>query len=415
MGAIAIAIGLLPGCVNNKINPQAPAHALLAADEPTAAAIGREVLLEGGTAADAAAAMALTMAVTLPSRVGLGGGGLCLVHDARAKETRTLDFRPAPAGAGGVGAPALLRGVYALQAADGSLRWEQIAVRAEALARSGVPVSRALAADLRDGTHRLTDPETLRLLAPNGAPLAEGARLVQPDLAATLSRVRRQGLIPFYVGTGADALAAGLGIEGQAVRGVRPAWGGSVPVELGDGATLHLADLPSPEAGKALAALFEAGQAPPYGPGAAQAAGFAVVDGRENAVACSFTMGSLFGTGRMVPGTGILASVATGTADFGTPALVTTRIGRTLFAAAASSDGRASATGPAALLDVALPVLREERRPAAVLAARSEDAPGHAAVVACRVVRASGAKDCQAAADPRAHGLAFDVELAPGT
>ena len=44
------------------------------ADEPRAALVGRYILSAGGSAADAVTAMYFTLAVTMPSRAGIGGG-----------------------------------------------------------------------------------------------------------------------------------------------------------------------------------------------------------------------------------------------------------------------------------------------------------------------------------------------------
>ena len=70
----------------------------VAADEPKAALVGREVLASGGSAADAVTAMYFAMSVTLPSQASLGGGGVCVAYDSENLEVRALDFlaRPPP-------------------------------------------------------------------------------------------------------------------------------------------------------------------------------------------------------------------------------------------------------------------------------------------------------------------------------
>lgn len=110
----------------------------VAAAEPRAALVGRDSLAAGGTAADAAVAMAFTLAVTYPSSAGLGAGGICIVHDHAAKKTEMLNFLPPSAavsargavgGAAGtegkpVAIPTMPRAMYALYARFGRLKWE---------------------------------------------------------------------------------------------------------------------------------------------------------------------------------------------------------------------------------------------------------------------------------------------------
>ncbi|WP_448192013.1 gamma-glutamyltransferase [Azospirillum sp. sgz301742] len=423
----------MPGCVNSKFKSNAPDQAFVIAGEPRAAAIGRDLMAQGGSAADAAAGMALAMTATLPSRVGLAGGGVCVVFDAAAKRVRTLDFLPraaGPAGSGfnGAAAPGLLRAIYAMHATSGStLRWEQIAVQAEVLARENPGISRALAQDLQAGASRLSDPEARRIFLPAGRAPAEGAALSQPELASVLSLVRRNGLNAFYTGSTAQALAASLGVDAGSLRTLQPQWRDTVAVRLDSTKALHFADLPEPESGAALAKAWAAAEKAPAAERAARAAqalgamtgneapgaGLVAIDQRENAVACAFTMGGLFGTGRVAPGTGVLGATGVDRAGFGAPALVAnTIVGRALFGAvgtASGSDGPAA--GPVALLTAAVPALLDDRSAPAALAAHG-DAPGRVDLVNCQVSLENGLKDCRTAADPRGLGFAYDLLLA---
>ena len=115
-------------------------------DEPRATLAGLAALEIGGTAADAAVATFFTLAVTYPLAAGLAGGGACVVYDALSGTAESIDFSPSvPALGGAVAVPGAVRGMAALHARFGRLRWSQLVLKAEEKARFGFPASRALA------------------------------------------------------------------------------------------------------------------------------------------------------------------------------------------------------------------------------------------------------------------------------
>lgn len=200
----------------------------VAADEPRAVLAARDALAAGGSAADAAVALYFTLAVTLPSSAGLGGGGVCLVQAPDGERPYVLDFLPRASADGSIGLPGNVRAMAMLHAEHGRMRWTQLLGPAEDLAR-GTSVSRALARDLADNASVLYgDPQAARLFSrADGGIVGEGDGLRQLDLVGTLSQIRRNGAGAFYSGSLGTRLVqavqdAGLPLSSETLRAVRP-------------------------------------------------------------------------------------------------------------------------------------------------------------------------------------------------
>lgn len=217
---------------------------MVAADEPRAVLAARDILSAGGTAADAAVVAYFTMAVTQPSTASLGGGGVCVAFDKEKKRVEVVEFMAPPSATASASrnpsaVPANIRGFYALHARYGKFRWEQLLAEPERLARMGVPVSRAFAADVNRAANLLAnDPAARQVFLPGGRPLAEGQMLEQRDLAALLARLRRAPG-DFYTGAGSreviNAVAqAGGTLTAEDLRDLKPVVREGLTVPLGD-------------------------------------------------------------------------------------------------------------------------------------------------------------------------------------
>lgn len=217
--------------------PGASTTGMVVTAEPQATLAGLAALQAGGNAADTAVAAAFALAVTYPRAGNLGGGGFLLYLPPGAREPLVLDFREtAPASASpnmyqdaagnvipdaslqgfkAAGIPGTVRGLHALWKAHGSLPWADLLAPAIALAGEGFPVSPSLALALHASRSLLgAFPASRQIFFQGDEPLAEGARLVQKDLAATLQRIAAEGPDEFYLGETGRRLAAAMARDG---------------------------------------------------------------------------------------------------------------------------------------------------------------------------------------------------------
>ena len=241
----------------------------VAADEPHAVLVGRDVLAAGGSAADAAVAMYFMLSVTYPSAASLGGGGLCLTRESKTGKVETLDFLgQTSSGVGGnqVNVPANPRGFFALHAKYGSLEWREVIRPAENAARFGVQVSRAFAREILSAGPLFVETSGGRFMAQQngGRPHTEGDTMTQPELGAVLATLRSRGAGAMYAGPYARQIVSAAQESGAALtygdlQAVRPLWRSALEV-LFDTRTSFYLPLPRTPAGtmaaKALAATI---------------------------------------------------------------------------------------------------------------------------------------------------------------
>jgi gamma-glutamyltranspeptidase/glutathione hydrolase len=210
------------------------AHDMVEAADPHAAAIGRDILRAGGSAADAAVAIAVSLTMVEPQSAGIGGGAFLLHWSADGRSLTALDGREtAPAAAkpgrfldaagqplpffdavvGGrsVGVPGLLRLLATVHDRFGKLPWSTLIAPSIKLAREGFALSPRLAGIIASDRFLAHDPAARALyFTPEGAPKPAGSVIVNPALAATLEEIAAHGADAFYRGPIAHDIAAAV-------------------------------------------------------------------------------------------------------------------------------------------------------------------------------------------------------------
>ena len=371
----------------------------VAADESRAAEIGRDILLAGGNAADAAVAMYFAMAVTLPSAASLGASGACIVHNDKTKAAEAFVFPPVAA-QGTVGGqpfivPSGVRAITLMHVRHGQLRWEATVAPAERLARFGVPLSRALSRDLQSAGAALGGDREARRIFGGGA-MAEGTTLTQPELAGTLSAIRQRGAVDFFQGQVARTMSEQIAQMGgslplETLRAAVPQ--ASAPTAEGYGRRrVYVA--PAPAAGASALAGWK-GQAP-SGPTPTDSGGFSglvAVDGKAGAAACTLSMGQ----------TGVLLGAPSPGAGSVSPVIIANP-GNGEFSFVGAGGGAATAAQAAGY--VAYATIERDQPLANVLTSRGGQGGWVNAIVCPSGLRSSGS-GCRSAIDPAGAGLAL--------
>lgn len=333
-----------------------PPSGLVVGDEPYAVKAGALVLSQGGSAVDAVTATYFALSVTYPVAAGIGGGGVCVVHDQASGKTESFSFLPRDSASHGPFAvPGNVRGFAAMQAIYGRLPWQRDVSQGEGLAATGFPISRALAARLATSQDviRLDAGLSAEFLDESGQVKPVGAIVSNSDLAATLAAVREsRGPLGFYSGSVADKLSTyaagqGGGLETSELAAYNAVEETAHGTPIGnDVVYLPSGNLASGKFASALLAqaIGSQGGANPAAsiaqatkatldsfhiaslPQDLGATGFAATDATGQAAACAVTMNGPFGSGHTAKGTGVTLAKAPSAGDAGLSAAFLTPV-----------------------------------------------------------------------------------------
>ncbi len=216
------------------VAPSTADHGMIASNSALASAAGVEIMKKGGNAVDAAVAVGFALEVTFPFAGNIGGGGFMVIrmNDGRVASIDYREVAPLAAsrdmyldangtltnkslvGALAVGVPGAVAGMSDALAKYGTMSLHDVMQPAIKLATEGFVVDSAFTRGLGAARKLIGQFAGAKVFLPNGAPLAPGTLLKQPELARTLTLIADQGPRAFYEGPIADQIVAQMKQDG---------------------------------------------------------------------------------------------------------------------------------------------------------------------------------------------------------
>ena len=182
--------------------------------------VGRDILMKGGNAFDAACGISFILGVVEPQMSGIGGDGFIMMYDSKKDKVNVINATgPAPEfsykigdkipikGISSASVPGLVSGVLKMHKLKGSLSLQECLAPAIEAASNGIALSQDQSASLKSDSKAENFQSSLKIWGDKKKGLKNfGDRVVNKDLAETLKLISIEGEDGFYRGKIADKI-----------------------------------------------------------------------------------------------------------------------------------------------------------------------------------------------------------------
>ena len=235
---------------------------IVATSQPLASAVGAQILAEGGNAIDAAIAANAMLGLTEPMMSGIGGDLFAIIYEARTGRvyglnasgwaasgvtadlvrSKSANGRMPQRGVWSITVPGAVAGWEAMRTRFGTMGFDRLLAPAILHAEAGFPVGE-VTSRLWRAADRNQQAAFRAAFMPKGHVPSPGEEFRNPDLAAVLRRIARDGVKDFYQGATARSMLELIKAEGGTMTAAdlaefQPEWVSTMTTEY-RGWTVH--------------------------------------------------------------------------------------------------------------------------------------------------------------------------------